>query len=126
LSTAGGSELIVRDSDGRLVYRRTLQCDPVQDTAYVATLVTGKQVSAIACERPGTAQVFYAKTLDELRDWAARVRAATAIRDVGQPRFVMSTRRHGATQQVASRLRGRFRAGTVGARHTGQPATQTE
>jgi hypothetical protein len=58
LSTAGGSELIVRDSDGRLVYRLTLPCDPVVDTAYLAALVTGKQVSAIACERPGTAQVF--------------------------------------------------------------------
>jgi hypothetical protein len=31
-------------------------------------------VSAIACERSGDAKVFYAKTLDELRAWAERVR----------------------------------------------------
>jgi hypothetical protein len=47
---------------------------------HLAALVTGKQVSAIACERPGTAHVFYAKTLDELRGWAARVRGGD-----GQP-----------------------------------------
>jgi hypothetical protein len=55
-------------------YRFTLPRDPVADPEYLAALVGGQQVAAIACERPGTAQVFYAKTLDELRAWAARVR----------------------------------------------------
>jgi hypothetical protein len=45
--------------------------DPIEDTAYLAALVAGKQVSAIACERPGVAQVFCAKSLDEVREWAA-------------------------------------------------------
>jgi hypothetical protein len=69
------TELLVRDGDGKLVYRFTLSCDPVANPAYLEALVAGQQVSAIACERPGTAQVFYAKTLDELRAWAARVRS---------------------------------------------------
>jgi hypothetical protein len=68
------TELVVRDCDGRLVYRLTLPCDPVADPAYLAALVAGQQVSAIACERPGSAQVFYARTIDELTMWAARVR----------------------------------------------------
>jgi hypothetical protein len=37
-------------------------------------LVAGEHVSAIACERLGTAQVYYARTLDEMKAWAARVR----------------------------------------------------
>jgi len=37
-------------------------------------LVAGEQVSAIACERPGDAKVFYAKTLDEVRAWAEEAR----------------------------------------------------
>jgi hypothetical protein len=58
----------------------TLPCDPIEDAAYLAALVAGKQVSAIARERPGNAQIFYARSLDELREWAARVRG-----DDGQP-----------------------------------------
>jgi hypothetical protein len=65
------TELLVRDGDGRLVYRFTLPCDPVEDTAYLKALAAGQQVSAIACERPGTAHVFYAMTL-ELRASASR------------------------------------------------------
>jgi hypothetical protein len=45
--------------------------DPVAD---LAALVAGQQVSTIACERPGSAQVFYARTLDELREWAEEAR----------------------------------------------------
>jgi hypothetical protein len=37
-------------------------------------LVAGKQISAIACERPGTAHVFYANTRDQLKEWAEGVR----------------------------------------------------
>jgi hypothetical protein len=72
--STGRSELVVRDGDGRLVYRLTLPCDPIKDTAFLAALVAGKQVSAIACERAGDAQVFYARTLDEVREWAEKVR----------------------------------------------------
>jgi hypothetical protein len=68
------TELLVRDGDGKLVYRFTLPCDPVADPEYLAALVAGKQVSAIACERPGDAKVFYAKSLDEVRAWAEKVR----------------------------------------------------
>ena len=64
------TELVVRDGDGKLVYRFTLPCDPVADPTYLAALVAGERVAAIACERPGTAQVFYARTLDELRERA--------------------------------------------------------
>jgi hypothetical protein len=56
------------------VYRFTLPCDPVEDTAYLKALVAGERVSAIACERPGDAKVFYAKTLDEVRTWAEEAR----------------------------------------------------
>jgi hypothetical protein len=63
------TELVIRDSDGKLVYCFTLPCDPIADPAYLAALVNGQKVSAIACERPGTAQMFYARTLDELRAW---------------------------------------------------------
>jgi hypothetical protein len=65
---------VVRDGDGRLVYRLTLPCDPVADPAYLKALVAGEQVSAIACERSGSAQVFYARSLDELRAWAEEAR----------------------------------------------------
>jgi hypothetical protein len=58
------TELVIRDSDGKLVYCFTLPCDPIPDPAYLAALVNGQKVSAIACERPGTAQMFYARTLD--------------------------------------------------------------
>jgi hypothetical protein len=68
------TELVIRDGDGRLVYRFTLPCDPVEDTAYLKALVAGERVSAIACERPGDAKVFYAKTLDEVRTWAEEAR----------------------------------------------------
>jgi hypothetical protein len=68
------TELLVRDGDGRLVYRFTLPCDPVADPAYLNALASGESVAAIACERPGSAKVFYAKTLDELRAWAEKVR----------------------------------------------------
>jgi hypothetical protein len=68
------TELLVRDGDGKLVYRLTLPCDPVADPSYFAALVAGEQVAAIACERPGTAHVFYARSIDELKAWAARVR----------------------------------------------------
>jgi hypothetical protein len=61
------TELIVRDGNGKLVYRLTLPCDPVADSDYLTALVAGQQVNAIACEGPGTAQVFYAKTRDEVR-----------------------------------------------------------
>jgi hypothetical protein len=69
-----------RDADSRLVYRLTLPCDPIEDTTDLAALVAGQCVAAIVCERPGMAQIFYAKTLDELRGWAARVRGGD-----GQP-----------------------------------------
>jgi hypothetical protein len=68
------TELLVRDGDGKLVYRLTLPCDPIEDTTYLAALVAGEQVAAIACERPGDAKVFYARSLDELRAWAEKVR----------------------------------------------------
>jgi hypothetical protein len=74
------TELVIRDGDGRLVYRFTLPCDPVQDPAYLKALVAGEHVSPIACERPGDAKVFYARSLDELRAWAEKVRGGT-----GQP-----------------------------------------
>jgi hypothetical protein len=67
-------ELLVGDGDGKLVYRLNLPCDPVADPAYLKALAAGEQVSAIACEQPGSAKVFYAKTIDELKKWAARVR----------------------------------------------------
>jgi hypothetical protein len=38
------------------------QHGPVENTDYLAALVAGQQVSAIACERPGDVQVFYART----------------------------------------------------------------
>jgi hypothetical protein len=47
---------------------------PVADPAYLKALVAGQEVSAIACERPGDAKVFYAKTLDEVRTWAEEAR----------------------------------------------------
>jgi hypothetical protein len=47
---------------------------------FLAALVAGKRVNAIACERPGTAQVFYARTLDEVSEWAEKVRGGD-----GQP-----------------------------------------
>jgi hypothetical protein len=72
--STGRTELVVRDGDGQLVYRFTLPCDPVADPDYLAALVAGQRVAAIACERAGTAQLFYAKSLGELREWAARVR----------------------------------------------------
>jgi hypothetical protein len=53
----------------------TLPCDPVADPDYLKALVAGEQVAAIACERPGSAQVAYAKSLDELRAWAEKVRS---------------------------------------------------
>jgi predicted RNA-binding Zn ribbon-like protein len=68
------AELVVRDGDGKLVYRFHLPCDPIEDADYLAALMAGDQVHAIACERPGHARVFYAKTRDELRKWADRVR----------------------------------------------------
>jgi hypothetical protein len=68
------TELLVRDGDGKLVYRLTLPCDPVADPAYLKALVAGEQVSAIACERPGDAKVVYAKTLDEVLAWAEEAR----------------------------------------------------
>jgi hypothetical protein len=68
------TELVVRDGDGRLVYRFTLPCDPIADPDYLLALVAGQRVAAIACERQGSAQVFYARTLDELREWAEGVR----------------------------------------------------
>jgi hypothetical protein len=74
--TVSRTELVVRDGDGQLVYRLTLPCDPVADPGYLEALVAGQRVAAIACERPGTAQVFYAKSLDELREWAEKVRGA--------------------------------------------------
>jgi hypothetical protein len=64
----GRTELLIRDGDGRLVYRVTLPCDPVADPAYLKALVAGQQVSAIACERPGDAKV-------ELRTWADKMRS---------------------------------------------------
>jgi hypothetical protein len=73
-ASATRTELLVRDGDGKLVYRLTLPCDPVADPAYLEALVAGESVSAIACERPGTPQVYYARTLDELRKWAEKVR----------------------------------------------------
>jgi hypothetical protein len=56
------------------VYRLTLPCHPIAGTSYLAALVAGQKVNAIACKRSGSAQVFYAKALDELRAWAAPVR----------------------------------------------------
>jgi hypothetical protein len=50
------------------------------DTGYLRALVAGEQVSAIACERSGEARVFYARSLDELRAWAEKVRGGR-----GQP-----------------------------------------
>jgi hypothetical protein len=47
------TELVVRDGDGKLIYRLTLPCDPVADPAYLKALVAGQEVSAIACERSG-------------------------------------------------------------------------
>jgi hypothetical protein len=79
-ASATRTELLVRDGEGKLVYRFTLPCDPVADPGYLKALVAGEQVAAIACERPGTANVFYAKTLDELKAWAAQVRGGD-----GQP-----------------------------------------
>jgi hypothetical protein len=35
------TELLVRDGDGKLVYRFTLPCDPVADPTYLAALVAG-------------------------------------------------------------------------------------
>jgi hypothetical protein len=52
----------------------TLPYDPIEDANYLAALVAGQRVSAIACERPGSAQVFYARALDELKEWAEGVR----------------------------------------------------
>jgi hypothetical protein len=68
------TELVIRDDEGQLVYRFTLPCDPIADVEYLAALVAGQQVGAIACERSGDPDVFYAMTLDEMRAWAARVR----------------------------------------------------
>ena len=76
------AELVVRDGDGKLVYRLTLPVDPIADPAYFMALVAGQQVTAIACERSGNAQVFCAKTLEELRTWAA---GCDLARDEGWP-----------------------------------------
>jgi hypothetical protein len=73
------TELLVRDGDGRLVYRLTLPCDPVANPAYLKALVAGEQLSAIACERPGDAKVAYAKTLDEVLAWAEEARKGPAV-----------------------------------------------
>ena len=43
--------------------------------AIAESILRNQQVTAIACERSGSAQVFYAKTFDELRAWAERVRS---------------------------------------------------
>jgi hypothetical protein len=74
------TELVIRDGNGRLVYRFTLPCDPLADPAYLKALVAGEQVNAIACERAGDATVFYASSLDEVREWVDRVRGGE-----GQP-----------------------------------------
>jgi hypothetical protein len=42
------------------------------ERGYLAALVAGEQVAAIGCERPGSAQVFYARSIDELRKWAEK------------------------------------------------------
>jgi hypothetical protein len=52
------TELLARDPDGPPVYRFTLPCDLIEDTAYLAALVAGKQVRAIACERRERADVL--------------------------------------------------------------------
>jgi hypothetical protein len=68
------TELVIRDGAGKLVYRFTLPCDPVADPTYLKALVAGQSVAAIACEGPGSSNVFYARSLDDLRKWAEDVR----------------------------------------------------
>jgi hypothetical protein len=46
-------------------------------TRQIAALVAGQQVAAIACERSGEAKVFYARSLDEVKAWAEKVRRGT-------------------------------------------------
>jgi hypothetical protein len=120
---------VVRDGDGQLVYRFTLPCDPVADPDYLAALVAGQRVAAIACERAGTAQVFYAKSLGELREWAARVRGGdgTTVTSASPLCDVHATARGGpagcfTSPRAIQGWHGRCSA----ARHTGQPATQAE
>jgi hypothetical protein len=45
-ASATRTELLVRDGDGKLVYRFTLPCDLVADPDYLKALVAGQQVAA--------------------------------------------------------------------------------
>jgi hypothetical protein len=48
----------------------------VADPAYLKALAAGHQVSAIACERPGSAQVFYTRTNRRADDVASNARSS--------------------------------------------------
>jgi hypothetical protein len=41
--STGRSELVVRDADGRLVYRLTLPCDPIEDANYLVALLAASR-----------------------------------------------------------------------------------